>query len=222
MIVPVLLFLASVVGVVVAVVQPGMTDLVLVAGPGAVASLILILWGPKRPASRSASRRASRPASRRGHDPSRRLPIGSAFRHPSDHRPPERLRHIVVDGSNVMHWKDGTAQIATLREVVGRLIELGFTPGVVFDANAGYKIGDRYQDDGALGRMLGLPHDRVLVVAKGTPADPVVLSAAHDLRAQIVTNDRYRDWAADHPITSAPGNLVRGGYRDGKLWLDLD
>ena len=196
MIVPVLLFLASVVGVVVAVVQPGMTDLVLLAGPGALASLILILWGPRR----------------LGHEPS----------HGYNRAAVERLRHIVVDGSNVMHWKDGTAQIATLREVVGRLIELGFTPGVMFDANAGYKIGDRYQDDGALGRMLGLPHDRVLVVAKGTPADPVLLSAAYDLRAQIVTNDRYRDWAADHPITSAPGNLVRGGYRDGKLWLDLD
>ena len=37
-----------------------------------------------------------------------------------------------------------------------------------------------------------------------------------------MTNDRYRDWAEAHPELSAPGYLIRGGYRAGKLWLDLD
>jgi hypothetical protein len=139
-------------------------------------------------------------------------------------RPPRartKARWIMVDGSNVMHWKDGTPQIATLREVLDRLVSLGFTPGVVFDANAGYKLVGRYQHDHALGRLLGLPEERVLVAEKGTPADPLLLASARDAGARIVTNDRYRDWAEAHPEVASPGHLIRGGYRDGQLWLDL-
>lgn len=131
------------------------------------------------------------------------------------------LVHVVVDGSNVMHWKDGTPSLDTLREVLGHLTGLGFTPDVVFDANAGYKIAERHHDDRAFSQMLGLPRDRVMVVAKGTPADPVILAAARDMGARIVTNDRYRDWAETHPEVQTPGHLIRGGYRDGRLWLDL-
>ena len=141
----------------------------------------------------------------------RRVP-GAAKRAPA---------YIVIDGSNVMHWKDGTPQIATVREVVDHLSGLGFAPGVVFDANAGYKIIGSYQHDGALGRLLGLPEDRVMVVAKGTPADPTVLAAARDLGARVVSNDRFRDWVEAYPEVLDPGHVVRGGYRGGKLWLDL-
>ena len=38
--------------------------------------------------------------------------------------------------------------------------------------------------------------------------------------APIVTNDRYRDWAGEYPEIAEPGRLIRGGYRDGVLWLD--
>lgn len=135
---------------------------------------------------------------------------------------PSKARWIMVDGSNVMHWKDGTPQIATLREVLDRLAALGFTPGVVFDANAGHKLVGRYLHDHALGQLLGLPEERVLVADKGTPADPLLLASARDAAAMIVTNDRYRDWAETHPEVATPGHLIRGGYRDGQLWLDLE
>lgn len=127
---------------------------------------------------------------------------------------------IVVDGSNVMHWKDGKPQIDTLREVVQYLQRQGFSPGVVFDANAGHILTGKYRHHAAMGSLLGLPEDRIMVVDKGTPADPIILAAAHDAGAQIVTNDRYRDWADTHPVAREPGRLVRGGYRDGQLWLD--
>lgn len=132
-------------------------------------------------------------------------------------------RHdIVVDGSNVMHWKDETPQVATLKEVLSFLQVRGYNPGVVFDANAGYKITGSYLHDRALGKLLGLSEDRVMVVPKGTPADPAVLASARDLGARIVTNDRYRDWAETHPEVRTPGHLIRGGYREGKLWMELD
>jgi hypothetical protein len=121
-----------------------------------------------------------------------------------------------------MHWKDGTPQVETLREVLALLRARGFSPGVVFDANAGYLLAGRYQHHSALGKLVGLPESRVMVVDKGTSADAIVLAAARDHGARIVTNDRYRDWTDLHPEVRHPGHLIRGGYRDGVLWLALD
>ena len=127
---------------------------------------------------------------------------------------------ILIDGSNVMHWKDNTPQIATLREVIGHLRGLGFSPGVVFDANAGYLLKGKYKHDDAMAKYLGLAEDWVMVVPKGTIADSYLLTVARDVGAPIVTNDRYRDWAGEYPEIAEPGPLIRGGYRDGVLWLD--
>ncbi len=179
---------------------PQLGDLMLLALVSGLASLILLLLGVrrKRPSGRQA------PAPRHG-----RFNRGKASARP-----------ILVDGSNVMHWQNEVAQIATVRLVIDALEAHGFHPGVVFDANVGYKIGDRYQDDAALARMLGLTENQVLVVPKGTPADPCLLQTARDLGARVVTNDRYRDWAEAHPEVRRPGFLIRGGFRDGSLWLD--
>ena len=84
----------------------------------------------------------------------------------------------------------------------------------------GYLLAGKYQDDAVMAKRLGLPEDRVLVVPKGTIADSYLLTVARDHDAPIVTNDRYRDWADDFPEITEPGRLIRGGYRDGALWLD--
>jgi len=127
---------------------------------------------------------------------------------------------ILIDGSNVMYWRDNTPQIETLREVIAYLKQHRHTPAVIFDANAGYLLAGKYQDDHIMAKHLGLTEDRVLVVPKGTIADSYLLTVARDFDAPIVTNDRYRDWADDYPEIAAPGRLIRGGYRDGALWLD--
>ncbi len=118
---------------------------------------------------------------------------------------PSGQKTVIIDGSNVMHWKDGTPQMATLLEVVEHLLGLGITSGVVFDANAGHILTGRYQHHSDMAKLLGLPEHRVMVVNKGEPADPTILAAARDIGARIVTNDRYRDWAEAHPELSASG-----------------
>lgn len=128
---------------------------------------------------------------------------------------------IVVDASNVMYWQDNTPKLETLRSVLRELVAKGYTPGAIFDANAGYLLTGKYENDRALARLLGLPIDRVVVVEKGTPADPLILRAARDLGAPILSNDRYRDWAGDHPEIETPGQLIKGGYKNGALWLGL-
>jgi len=127
---------------------------------------------------------------------------------------------ILVDGSNVLFWKAEQPHLSTVREVLNTLTARGFMPGVMFDANIGYKIGNRYLDDLELAQMLNLPEAQVLVVPKGTPADKYLLQAAKSFGVQVVTNDRFRDWAQDHPEVGKAGFLIRGGYTGNTLWLD--
>lgn len=128
---------------------------------------------------------------------------------------------MVVDGSNVMHWKDGTPDLASVRLVVDALTREGFAPGVIFDANAGYLLTGKYQHDRVLSQALGLPEERVMVVPKGTPADPAILTAARDMNARVVTNDRFRDWAGDFPEIRTAGHLIRGSVKNGHAELHL-
>ncbi|QXT41357.1 hypothetical protein KYE46_04880 [Gymnodinialimonas ceratoperidinii] len=127
---------------------------------------------------------------------------------------------VVIDGSNVMHWNGAEPRLTTVREVVSALRTQGYQPGVVFDANAGYKLTDSYMDDRDFAKLLNLPGDCVVVVARGEPADPTILAAARDLKAKVITNDRFRDWADDFPEVATPGTLIKGGYDHGALWLD--
>ncbi|MEZ5910941.1 MAG: hypothetical protein R3D84_00925 [Paracoccaceae bacterium] len=129
---------------------------------------------------------------------------------------------VVIDGSNVLYWRDETPRIEPVREVIRALKARGFSPGVVFDANAGYLVKGRYKHDAAFGRMLGLPKDRVMVVPKGEPADATILLVARELKARVVSNDRFRDWANAYPEVVTAGHVIRGGYRGKTLWLEPD
>lgn len=193
MIVPLLLLVLSCAAIAVGLVLPDAQDIVLIAGPSALAALILLLKALFAP--RSKAIRPSQDA-------------------------PETW--VILDGSNVMHWKDETPRVETLHEVLTEVKRRGLTPGVVFDANAGYLLAGRFLNDRDFGHILGLPRDRVMVVPKGHPADPTILTAARDLKARIVSNDRFRDWADDHPELRQPGLLIRGQYRGDRLILDMD
>ena len=128
---------------------------------------------------------------------------------------------LLLDGSNIMHWRGGTPDLAPVRDVIAQVSIQGFTPGVVFDANAGYKLEGRYLHHPALARALGLPSSRVMVVHKGDVADGLILRAARDHGARVISNDRFRDWAGDFPEVARPGFLIRGRYLQGRLELDL-
>ncbi len=178
----IVLFCVSLFGIAVGIILPELSDLLLIAVPIGLASLILLL------------------------------------RHRTPAKP---LHRIVLDGSNVMYWKGGTPEIETVSEVLARVTDLGYAPGVVFDANAGHLLFGRYRHDHYLSKTLNLKESHVMVVPKGTPADPYILTAARDMGAQIVTNDQYRDWADEYPEIATKGHLIKGSYRGGEVWLDL-
>ena len=214
MFVPFLLCLGSAIGLAAALSLPGLADLAMLFGPMLLAAIWLLLRAVR---GQSADRRLRAEQAIKGQiDTHSGPPRRGLFTRKQ--APPQ---YVVVDGSNVMHWKDNLPQIEVVRAVVDKLVAAGFAPGVVFDANAGYKLMGKYRHDYALGKLLGLPRDRVMVVDKGTPADPVILASARDLGARIVSNDRFRDWAETHPEVSVPGHVIAGGYRDGQVWLDM-
>ena len=128
---------------------------------------------------------------------------------------------IVVDGSNVMYWEGEKPSLMTVRHVLKAVEEAGFVPLVWFDANVGYLTQGAYLRPEQLSRMLGLARGQVLVAPKGTPADPLLLEEAVQMGARVVTNDRFRDWAGDHPAVKAPGFLVGGTVSGGQARLRL-
>ena len=202
---PLILLIASALAAVAAISLPGWSDLLLIALPSAFASLYLLVKGwllapaKPKPTERAWPRASSQPS----------------------RATKAKTEWAIIDGSNVMHWKEGPPDLATVSEVLAGLKARGLSAGVVFDANAGYKLKGRYQDDPELAAKLNLPASQVLVVPKGTVADPIIVQTAADLGARIVTNDRYRDWATQFPQSATPGHLIRGGYANGRLWLDL-
>jgi hypothetical protein len=161
------------------------------------------------------------PPKRRHHRPDRNASRKTRGGRPAPSRPIPKLQNpILVDGSNVMHWKDDKPQIFPVQAVVLELKRRGFTPGVVFDANAGYKLNGRFMNEREFSMLLTLPESQVFVVPKGTQADPYLLDAARGFGARVVTLDRFRDWAKAHPEVNEPGFLIRGGYRaTGEFWL---
>jgi len=132
-----------------------------------------------------------------------------------------RRAWIIVDGSNVMHWLDNVPTLDAVAFVLADLKQRGLYPRVWFDANVGYKVSDRYVGPGTLARHLGLENRQVRIAPRGTPADPLLLDDARNLKARVVTNDRFRDWAESHPQVTEPGFLVRGRLQSGKVTLHL-
>lgn len=128
---------------------------------------------------------------------------------------------IVLDGSNVMHWAGETPSLDPVRSVVEKVRSEGLEPVIWFDANVGYKIGDRYLGPAALAKRLGCAKARVHVAPKGTPADPLLLQHAVSLEARVVSNDRFRDWQEAFPVLAREDFLVRTRSRDRQLTLDL-
>ncbi len=129
-------------------------------------------------------------------------------------RPATRLVEedwVLIDGSNVMHWQDNAPRLEAVRKVVDLVRARGY---------AGWKLAGRYLHDGDFAQLLGLEARQVLVVAKGTQADPYLLQTAREFGARIVSNDRFRDWVADHPEIQTPGFLIRGRDVGGEIALE--
>ncbi|MCB5410994.1 NYN domain-containing protein [Pseudogemmobacter faecipullorum] len=180
----------------------------------------LILWlrhlWLSRPAP--ARRRRIRPSRRAGHGAPRR------GKQPPAPRPGWRKGRrdlAVIDGSNLMYWRDNQPDLTPVRAAARACKAKGYKVGVIFDANAGYKLYNAYMPAHRLSAELGLPPDQVFVVPKGEQADPFLLDFASEEGGIILSNDRFRDRIAAYPKLNTPGRLVRGHWDQGEIHLNF-
>ncbi len=132
-----------------------------------------------------------------------------------------RRHWIVVDGSNVLRWRDGPPDLATVALVVRELERLRYTPVVWFGAEAGFLVAERRLGPGALARALRLPTIQVLVAPDGTRVEAFVFTGAREMQAPVVTNASCREWVEHFPEIAGEGRLVRGSFTGKKVTLLL-
>lgn len=102
----------------------------------------------------------------------------------------------VVDGSNIAHGSrtsDGKPRVANLTAVCDALEAEGFDVTVIVDAALFHQVDDPAALDMLIDR--GVIHQ----APAGTDADYFILSYADEIRAIVVSNDRYRDRRDDFP-----------------------
>ena len=126
---------------------------------------------------------------------------------------------IVVDGSNVMHWRDDVPSVKTLALVLSDLTARGFAPHVFFDANVGYKLFDRAIDAGDLAWQLDLKPSQITLAPSRTPADPLLIAHAIKVGVPVVSNDRFMDWRDQFPPIRDKGFLVPGKVKGERVEL---
>jgi hypothetical protein len=99
---------------------------------------------------------------------------------------------ILVDGSNVAHSTEGEApRLENITLVMDKLRDEGFEPRIVADAALRHQIDDKRAYEALIEQGV------VNQAPAGTDADYFILSFARDLDARILTNDRFRDRAAE-------------------------
>ena len=147
-----------------------------------------------------------------------RTGVSGAAKQSSDSR--DIAPTIIVDGSNVMHWGGEPSQMVLTR-VIAEIVAQGHRPHIYFDANAGYKLFDKFMSEAAMAQISGVLPAQVTVVPGGTPADPVLLEHAVSARVRVVTNDQFRDWKSQFPQIAKKGFLVKGRWQQGTPILNL-
>jgi hypothetical protein len=103
---------------------------------------------------------------------------------------------VVIDGANVAYEErsaGGKPKLSNLLKVRGEIEERGFEAVIIVDASLKYDIDDQEQLETLI------QSQQVRQVPAGTDADYFIIQFAHELDAVIVTNDRYKDYAAQYP-----------------------
>ena len=117
---------------------------------------------------------------------------------------------VVIDGANVAYEErsaGGKPKLSNLLKVRSELEERGQEAVIIVDASLKYDIDDADQ----LEKLIR--SQQVRQVPAGTDADYFIIQFAHELDADIVTNDRYKDYAEQYPWVQErrlPYMIVKG------------
>jgi hypothetical protein len=120
---------------------------------------------------------------------------------------------VLVDAANVAHSTEGpTAKLGNITLVMDKLRDEGFRPLIVADAALRHQI-----DDKAAYEQL-IEDGIVKQAPAGTDADFFILSFAREMKARILTNDRFRDRAEE--FADERDRVIRYMIVDGAVVLE--
>lgn len=127
-----------------------------------------------------------------------------------DDRPDDDARRVLVDASNVAHATEGgEARLANIKLVQAKLLDEGFDPLVVADAALRHQIDDKQAYEAMI------EGGQVHQAPAGTDADFFILSFAREMKARILTNDRFRDRAEE--FAEERERIIRFMIVDGEV-----
>ena len=123
---------------------------------------------------------------------------------------------VVVDASNVAHYvknKDGKPQMINILAAVKALEESGDEFVIIADASLRHEIDDKEKF------VKLLESDNVEEVPAGNDADHFILDIAVREKAKVLSNDKFRDYAAEFrniPSMRIPFIIDNGRLTFGK------
>ena len=139
-----------------------------------------------------------------------RLDLGIAP-HGVDSKEVSHTKMDGVTGGHHLKFDSDGAQMVTLRIVIDALKKKGRTPIVFLDASSRHHLGDKGLNEQGFAKALGVPKSQVMVCPARTEADAFILKYARAEDLPVVSNDMFRDRAAQTKgLKFVKGVIVKG------------
>ena len=127
---------------------------------------------------------------------------------------------ILIDGTNVMHWAKSRYGVTLkhLLAITRYFDECGVRWEVLFDASSRYLLSAKEQ--AVFENLLKTrPEEFQQVPAKTRADDFLLMLADADPAARIISNDMYRDYAAEYPWVGERKRFIRGMVMRDEVFL---
>ncbi len=123
----------------------------------------------------------------------------------------------VIDGTNVCWW-GGSCSLDKVLAIAIELMRKGNDFYCIFDASTPYKLESEY-DKKILNELIRNYKEYFMIVTGSTKADYPILTYADKYNLNIVSNDKYKEYADEFPWlnTTHSDRLVKGNLLDGEL-----
>ena len=127
---------------------------------------------------------------------------------------------ILIDGTNVMHWAKGRSGVTLkhLLAITRYFDECGIRWEVLFDASSRHLLSA--EEQAVFEDLLKTrPEEFQQVPAKTRADDFLLMRADADPAARIISNDMYRDYAAEYPWVGERKRFIRGMVMRDEVFL---
>ena len=135
-------------------------------------------------------------------------------------QPDARNKEYILDGSNILHWAGRkSVSLKNVTAITKELAQHGIQFKVVFDASAPHIL-NKSKERTMYENLLNNHPDKFFQIPAGTVADKFILLYAEEHPdCMIITNDLYRDHAAEHPWVKKAPRRISGMVMGERLYI---